>query len=73
MSDKSEDRIPTIDLKTLRDWFKDLPDDTRVGFSGLTYYRTKWRGQTMVNIEFNEHVHRDSTGKLAVESPGPER
>jgi hypothetical protein len=27
----------------------------------------------MVNIEFNEHVHRNSKGELVVEAPGPER
>jgi hypothetical protein len=26
----------------------------------------------MVNIEFNEHVYRDSTGTLVVEAPEPQ-
>lgn len=68
-----EDRIPTIDLKTLRDAFKGLPDDARIGFSGLTFYRPKLRGQTMLNIEFNEHVYRDRNGTVVIEAPEPDR
>jgi hypothetical protein len=26
----------------------------------------------MVNIEFSEHVHRNSKGEVVVEAPGPE-
>lgn len=73
MTDLTEERIPTIDVKTLIDQLQGLPDDTRVGFSGLNFYRVKWRGQTMINIEFNEHVHRDSKGHLVVGAPEPER
>ncbi|PTU02645.1 hypothetical protein DBR45_11215 [Pseudomonas sp. HMWF031] len=73
MTDLTEERIPTIDVKTLIDQLQGLPDDTRVGFSGLNFYRVKWRGQTMINIEFNEHVYRDSKGHLVVEAPEPQR
>lgn len=72
MTDLTEERIPTIDLKSFLEKFKGMPDDTRVGFSGLNLYRVKWRGQTMVNVEFNEHVHRDSKGVLVVEAPEPQ-
>lgn len=68
----TEERIPTIDLQTLLDTLNALPKDTRVGFSGLNFYRVKWRGQTMVNIEFNEHVYRNSAGAIVVEAPEPE-
>lgn len=73
MTDLTEERIPTIDVKTLINQLQGLPDDTRVGFSGLNFYRVKWRGQTMINIEFNEHVYRDSNGHLVVEAPEPQR
>ena len=72
MTDAAEERLPTIDLQSLLDTLNALPKDTRVGFSGLTFYRVKWRGQTMVNIEFSEHVHRNSKGEVVVEAPGPE-
>jgi hypothetical protein len=71
MTDLTEERIPTIDLKSFLEQFAGMPDDTRVGFSGLNLYRVKWRGDTMVNVEFNEHVHRDSKGNLVVEAPEP--
>lgn len=72
MTDQTEERIPTIDLKSFLEWFKDIPGDTRIGFSGLNFNRTKWRGKTMLNIEFNEHLYRDSKGTLVVEAPEPE-
>lgn len=64
MTDKTEERIPTILLKDFLAQLNGLPDDTRIGFSGLNFYRPKWRGEKMINIEFNEQVYRNSNGDL---------
>lgn len=44
---------------TVGDFKKHLevfPNDWEIDFSGLTFYRLKARGNTLVNVEFNEHV-----------------
>ena len=66
MNEKLEERIPTILLKDLLAQLNGLPGDTRIGFSGLTFYRPKWRGQTMINIEFNEPIYPNSNGELVL-------
>ncbi|MNE64111.1 hypothetical protein D3C80_1595010 [compost metagenome] len=65
----TNDSVPTIDLKSLLEVLSALPEDTQISFSGLTYYRGKWRGPKRYNIEFNEHPHRDSKGNLVLEVP----
>lgn len=66
MTDKTEERIPTILLEDLLAQLNGLPDGTRIGFSGLNFHQAKWRGDTMINIEFNEVVHRNLNGDLVV-------
>lgn len=67
MTATAEERIPTMLLKDLLKELNGWPEETRVGFSGLNFYRVKPRGPNMVNIEFNEHVYRDSKGELIAE------
>lgn len=48
-----------------------FPRDAKVFFGGtenaLTFYRTKLRGEGLVQIEFEQQVYRLHTGQLVVE------
>jgi hypothetical protein len=59
---------PTITLGQLRSALAQYSDDTEISFSGLTFYRTKLRGDKLVQIEFNEQVYRDASGRVVVQN-----
>lgn len=65
----TDSRLPTITVGMLRDALAMYPDDHELSFSGLEFYRVKQRGPDLVQIEFNEHVHRDETGRVVVINP----
>jgi hypothetical protein len=47
---------------------KEKQDSTvEFGGGGLTFYRVKTRGSNTVQIEFNESVYRDKSGRLRAE------
>lgn len=60
---------PTISVGQLRQEFEGVPDDWQVSFSGLEFYRTKVRGDKLIQIEFNEPVYLDDTGRVVVQNP----
>jgi hypothetical protein len=47
--------MSSITAGDLRRQLEGLPEDTEIIFQGgMTFYRTKWRGENTVQIEFNE-------------------
>ncbi|MGS3448538.1 hypothetical protein ACB376_11100 [Klebsiella electrica] len=52
----------------LLDQLKHYPRDTKISFSGLDFYRLKWRGENLVQIEFNQQVYRNAEGLVVVEN-----
>lgn len=62
--------IPTISVAELREALSGYPDNYRVSFSGLDFYRVKQRGPEMLQIEFSQAVHRTPEGRVVVEFPG---
>jgi hypothetical protein len=65
--------IPTITVQQLLDDLKDIPGETELSFSGLTYKRPKWRGPTRLDLEFEENVYRNTRGVLVLEAREPGR
>lgn len=61
--------LPTITVGQLREELQGYPDDYRLSFSGLTYYRLKQRADDLVQVEFNEGVHLDSDGEVRITFP----
>ncbi len=57
-----------ITVGELREHLKVFPDDWEVTFGGLEFYRTKQRGDKLVQIEFNQTVYRNAKGKVVVEN-----
>jgi len=64
----THNNCPTITVGQLRDALKHYPDDFEIGFSGLTYYRIKQRGDRLLQLEFNEAVSRTDDGKVSAVS-----
>ena len=60
---------PTISVEELRQELSHYPGHYRVSFSGLEFYRVKQRGPEIIQIEFNEAVHRTPEGRVVVEFP----
>lgn len=52
----------------LLDQLQRYPRDTLLSFSGLDFYRLKWRAENLVQVEFNQAVYRDSDGLVIVEN-----
>lgn len=48
---------------------KNYPHETRLSFSGLDFYRLKWRADDLVQVEFNQIVYRNAEGNVVVENP----
>lgn len=45
-----------------------FPSDATLYFSGLDVYRLKQRGEKLVQVEFNQPIHRDHSGQIIVEN-----
>lgn len=58
-----------VTVGELRDQLRSFDDDWEVSFSGLDFYRTKARGEKLVQIEFDQPVWRDpNTGRVHIEN-----
>jgi hypothetical protein len=66
--------MKTFTVGELRDALKGYPDDNQVifGCKELEFYRTKKRGDKLVQIEFNQIVSATDDGKVVVENFDPE-
>lgn len=60
--------IPTISVGQLRQELSSWHDDDEISFSGLTFYRVKGRGEHLAQIEFNEPVYLDESGRVVVQN-----
>ncbi len=58
-----------ITVGQLLEQLKHYPPETRLSFSGLDFYRLKWRGDDLVQVEFNQIVYRNAEGCVVVENP----
>jgi hypothetical protein len=58
----------TITVKRLKDELALFPDDYEITFNGLEFYRTKLRGEKLVQIEFTQTVYQDEQGNVVVEN-----
>lgn len=56
-----------ISVGDLKRQLTSYDDDAVLYFGGLDFYRLKQRGEKIVQVEFNQQVYRDSSGKLIVE------
>lgn len=59
-------QIPTISVGRLREELSAYPDHYEISFSGLEFYRVKTRGPELVQVEFNQPVYLDETGRVVV-------
>jgi hypothetical protein len=66
MSNSKE--YPTITVGQLIDALSIYPPHYTLDFSGLDFYRVKQRGDTHIQIEFNQAVYRTDKGRVAVEN-----
>jgi len=54
----------------LIDHLRGFDQDAELYMGGLEFYRLKQRGPNLVQLEFNQSVYRDETGKLIAEDIG---
>ncbi|HNS80840.1 MAG TPA: hypothetical protein PKM67_05225 [Kiritimatiellia bacterium] len=40
-------------VKDLKNKLAELPDDADISFGGMTLHRLQWRGENLVDFEFN--------------------
>ncbi len=71
-------QIPTIPLKELLMRLKPYIDtddvnNYEVSFSGLTFYRPTLRSDSVIQIEFEETVYRNSQDRVVVENHKEEK
>lgn len=57
-----------ITVGHLIDELSKYPNDFTVDFSGLDFYRVKQRGDTHIQIEFNQAVYRTAQGTVGVQN-----
>lgn len=60
----------TLTIGELRKSLELYPDDWQVifGCEDLEFYRTKQRGDKLVQIEFNQSFTRNSEGKIVIDN-----
>ncbi len=46
--------MDAMTVKDMKDQLNGWPDDWKIEFSGLTFFRLKKRAEKMANMEFNE-------------------
>ena len=61
-------RIMEITVGEMLDQLKVFPKDTTLYFGGLDFYRLKSRGDDLVQVEFDQPVYRDDTGRVIVDN-----
>ena len=59
-------RPPRITVGDLIRQLRVFSESDELSFNGLDFYRLKKRGPDLVQVEFNQLVYRDDTGKLIV-------
>lgn len=59
---------PEIAVGELKKLLAVYPDNYTIDFSGLEFYRLKQRGDTHVQMEFNQQVYRTPEGRVVVEN-----
>lgn len=59
---------PSITVKELREHLSLYPDNYMIDFSGLEFYRLKQRGDSSVQMEFNQQVYRTPEGRVVLEN-----
>lgn len=64
----SNENRKTITVGELRQALSLYSDDTELSFGGLEFYRLKSRGDKLAQIEFNQPVYLDSSGRVVVEN-----
>jgi Mor family transcriptional regulator len=57
-----------ITVGELKKHLESFSDDTVIYFGGLDFYRTKPRGDKLVQIEFNQQVYKTEDGKVVIEN-----
>lgn len=57
---------PTITIGELKEMLSAYPDHYSLTFSGLEFYRLKQRDDELVQIEFNQPVYLDGSGKVVI-------
>ncbi|EBN5287162.1 hypothetical protein DVC45_08415 [Salmonella enterica] len=58
----------SITVGVLLDLLQSYPRDTLLYFSGLDFYRLKWRGENLLQVEFNQQVYRNSDGLVMIKN-----
>ncbi|EDY2187963.1 hypothetical protein GTE46_004678 [Salmonella enterica subsp. enterica] len=58
----------SITVGILLDLLQSYPRDTLLYFSSLDFYRLKWRGENLLQVEFNQLVYRNSNGLVMIEN-----
>ena len=61
--------LPSISIGELKHLLANYPDHYQLDFSGLSFYRLKQRGETRVQMEFNQPVYLTEQGRVVVENP----
>jgi hypothetical protein len=61
---------PSITVGEFKKWLSDYPDHMLLDFSMLDFNRLKQRSPTLVQVEFNQQVYRDSSNNVVVENLG---
>jgi hypothetical protein len=59
---------PSITVGEFKEMLSDYPDNMLLDFSMLDFKRLKQRSPTLVQVEFNQQVYRDSTNPVVVEN-----
>lgn len=56
-----------ISVGELRKQLEIFDDDAEIYAGGLTLYKLKLVGEKLVQMEFNEYVHRNKEGRLIID------
>ena len=59
---------PTITIGQLRRELARWDDDDLISFSGLSFCRVNERGAHLAQVEFNEPVYLDESGRVVVQN-----
>jgi len=58
-----------ITVGQFKEMLEGANDDDELSFSGLDFYRLKRRGDDLIQVEFDQHVYKESaTGKVKIEN-----
>ncbi|RPA23363.1 MULTISPECIES: hypothetical protein [Shewanella] len=59
---------PSITVGEFKEMLSHYPDNMLLDFSMLDFNRLKQRSPTLVQVEFNQQVYRDSSNNVVVEN-----